>query len=138
MPDAVPPPSALAPPAGKAMAVAFAPAALRAAQLKIFGIVAAYFVISISLVFVNKVLLTEGASIPAPLFITAYQCAVTAAICWAAGELGKGAPEGSFFRQFPRFEYRRDVALKLVQLSAIFVAMITFNNLSLKCVGVAW
>jgi GDP-fucose transporter C1 len=65
-----------------------------------------YFAVSISLVFVNKVLLdSPGANggaagtgtvagrnptvIPAPLFVTWFQCVVTVAICWACGEAGR-------------------------------------------------
>jgi GDP-fucose transporter C1 len=106
--------------------------ALRVQQTRIAAVVASYFVISIALVFVNKVLLTAGASIPAPLFVTWFQCLVTVAICWACGEMGKSAPPSSFFAQFPQFEYRTDVAKKLFVLSAVFVGMVTFNNLSLK------
>ncbi len=105
---------------------------LRAQQASIAAVVAAYFIISISLVFVNKVLLTEGASIPAPLFVTWFQCIVTVGICWFCGEMGKTAAPGTFFAQFPKFEYKMDVAKKLGVLSLIFVGMITFNNLSLK------
>jgi GDP-fucose transporter C1 len=111
---------------------------LRQQQTKIGTIVAAYFLISIALVFVNKLLLTKGTSIPAPLFVTWFQCLVTVGICWAFGELGKDAAEGSFFRQFPRFEYKREVAAKLAVLSIVFVGMVAFNNLSLKYVEVSF
>merc|ERR1712079_204231 len=46
---------------------------------RILGVVAAYWFVSITLVFVNKTLLSGGSSLNAPLFITWYQCAVTAA-----------------------------------------------------------
>lgn len=58
---------------------------------EIAGIVALYFVVSISLVFVNKLLLTKGNSIPAPLFVTWSQCVVTVIICWALGIRGREA-----------------------------------------------
>ena len=32
---------------------------------------------------------SEGISIPAPLFVTWFQCVVTAGICYLAGELGE-------------------------------------------------
>lgn len=112
--------------------------ALRAKQFHIAMVVAAYFLISISLVFVNKILLTEGTSIPAPLFVTWYQCLVTVGICWACGELGVNAPAGSFFAQFPRFQYNWEIARKLAILSIVFVGMVTFNNLSLKYVEVSF
>jgi len=70
-------------------------AALRARQLNIAAIVFAYFAVSISLVFVNKLLLAppsaSGAvtAIPAPLFVTWMQCLMTVAICWFCGEAGR-------------------------------------------------
>lgn len=56
---------------------------------EIAGIVALYFVVSISLVFINKLLLSSGNSIPAPLFVTWSQCVVTVAICWLLGAIGE-------------------------------------------------
>lgn len=108
--------------------------ALRAQQLRIAAVVASYFVISIALVFVNKLLLTPGTSIPAPLFVTWFQCIITVGICYVCGELGRNAPTNSFFAQFPRLEYNTEVAKRLLVLSIVFVGMVTFNNLSLKYV----
>lgn len=54
----------------------------------IASVVSIYWVISISMVYLNKVLVSnEGISIPAPLFVTWYQCIVTVIICWIAGLL---------------------------------------------------
>jgi GDP-fucose transporter C1 len=95
----------MAPPPSAGLSVVAA-LALRARQLHIASVVAAYFAVSIALVFVNKVLLdspganggaagtgtTAGPSptaIPAPLFVTWFQCLVTVAICWACGEAGR-------------------------------------------------
>ena len=95
----------MAPPAAPGLSVVAA-LALRARQLHIASVVAMYFAVSISLVFVNKVLLdSPGANggaagtgtvagrnptvIPAPLFVTWFQCVVTVAICWACGEAGR-------------------------------------------------
>lgn len=58
-------------------------------RAEIGGIVALYFVVSISLVFINKLLLSSGNSIPAPLFVTWSQCVVTVAICWLLGVIGE-------------------------------------------------
>jgi len=90
------------------------------------------------MVFLNKTLLTEGASIPAPLFVTWYQCVVTAAIVAALGEMGKRAEKGTFFAQFPPFEYQLPVAQKVLPLSVVFVAMIALNNLCLQYVEVTF
>ena len=60
-------------------------------NVQIAGIVALYFAVSISLVFVNKLLLSAGTSIPAPLFVTWSQCVVTVGICWLLGQLSQSA-----------------------------------------------
>jgi GDP-fucose transporter C1 len=138
-------------------------AALLAVQWKIAAVVASYFcawffccplfprgrpshrpppspVISITLVFLNKVMLSDSTSIPAPLAVTWFQCVVTSAILYGLGELGRGAPEGSFFAQFPAatFDYKLATSKGLSMLSLVFVGMITFNNLSLKYVEVSF
>jgi len=53
-------------------------------------VVGTYWVVSISMVYLNKVLMSnEGVSINAPLFVTWFQCIVTTFICWAAGKCGQ-------------------------------------------------
>ena len=127
-----------APPQSSAAAADAAAAAEASAakRLRIAAVVCAYFVISISLVFVNKVLMDKRYSVDAPLFMTWYQCLVTVAICWALGEYGARSPPGSFFRQFPRFSYSLATARALAPLTLVFVGMITFNNLCLQYVEV--
>ena len=116
------------------------PVALAAMRLKIFSVVCAYFVVSISLVFLNKVMLTDGTSIPAPLAVTWFQCVVTSVILWALGLAGRGAAPGSFFEQFPEARYDFGVATRstVATLGLVFVGMITFNNLALKYVEVSF
>ena len=41
-----------------------------------------YRFVSITLVFLNKSLLSGTQSVDAPLFITCFQCAITAAVCY--------------------------------------------------------
>lgn len=54
------------------------------------SVVATYWVVSISMVYLNKVLMSnEGVSINAPLFVTWFQCIVTTFICWGAGKCGQ-------------------------------------------------
>ena len=126
-------------------------------------VVATYWMVSISMVYLNKVLMSsEGISIPAPLFVTWFQCVVTALICMAAGKVGEyykrvdyeqsyeqvstddqgkeTAPpkKQSFFSQFPKAEYNMVTAKQVFPLSLIFVGMITFNNLCLKWVEVSF
>ena len=132
-------------------------------HMYIASVVATYWFVSISMVYLNKVLMPsggEGVMVPAPLFVTWFQCVVTAAICWLAGkcgeraqrlpssnytavsqdELGKGSaqPKPSFFAQFPKAEYQAKIAQRIFPLSIVFVGMITFNNLCLKWVEVSF
>eukprot|EP00527_Entomoneis_sp_CCMP2396_P008186 CAMPEP_0198140524 /NCGR_PEP_ID=MMETSP1443-20131203/3664_1 /TAXON_ID=186043 /ORGANISM="Entomoneis sp., Strain CCMP2396" /LENGTH=364 /DNA_ID=CAMNT_0043802973 /DNA_START=122 /DNA_END=1217 /DNA_ORIENTATION=- len=112
----------------------------------IASVVATYWFVSISMVYLNKMLMSsDGISIPAPLFVTWFQCFVTAIICWVAGQVGEkyrgvtdadGKP--SFFSQFPVAEYKVKTGRKVFPLSLIFVGMITFNNLCLKWVEVSF
>ena len=131
----------------------------------IASVVATYWVVSISMVYLNKILMSnEGISIPAPLFVTWYQCIVTVIICWIAGLCGQRArgnaasatqysavsvnengtsqpanpPKPSFFAQFPKAEYLLSQARQIFPLSLVFVGMITFNNLCLKLVQVSF
>ena len=95
----------------------------------IASVVATYWFVSISMVYLNKVLMSnDGISIDAPLFVTWYQCIITAIICWAAGKCGERAKKlphtysqvntdenapspsrssskPSFFAQFPKAEF---------------------------------
>jgi hypothetical protein len=59
---------------------------MSSSPLRIAGVVALYFVVSISMVFVNKELLS-GQTVPAPLFVTWFQCLVTIGICVVLGEV---------------------------------------------------
>jgi GDP-fucose transporter C1 len=122
----------------------------------IASVVATYWFVSISMVYLNKVLMSnEGVSIEAPLFITWFQCVVTALICWFAGRFSesirkryeslpvsgsdeKGHSSKNFFSQFPKAEYNAETGKKILPLSVIFVGMITFNNLCLKLVEVSF
>jgi len=110
-------------------------------KFKIMLVVLAYFTVSIALVFSNKVLLSsEGATIPAPLFVTWFQCVLTAAIIWVLGYVAQGADQDSFMKELPnkKPEYKLSVARDVLPLSLVFVGMITFNNLCLKYVEVSF
>ena len=119
-------------------------------QSYIASVVATYWFVSISMVYLNKALMSsESVSIPAPLFVTWFQCVVTALICYVCGEVGDRMKkmeyhsvndnendsnnseknEKSFWHQFPRAEYRVIQGQRVFPLSLVFVGMITFNNL---------
>nr|SVE79557.1 EOG090X081X [Daphnia magna] len=106
--------------------------------LRIFAVVTVYWAVSISLVFINKALLsgsTNGTTVDAPLFVTWFQCVVTVALC---AILAFGAKFFPNFGKFPELGFDVQVMLKVLPLSLVFVAMISFNNLCLKYVGVAF
>jgi len=101
---------------------------------------------------------SENVSINAPLFVTWFQCVITCAICIGAGKMGEyhnklpttttaaaaarsgggGGEKQSFWAQFPKAQYDRNVGMRVLPLSAVFVGMITFNNLCLKWVEVSF
>eukprot|EP00624_Nannochloropsis_granulata_P002409 evm.model.NODE_22084_length_5815_cov_32.438694.2 len=119
-------------------------AAQHAANTKhIASVVGAYWLVSISMVYLNKVLMTNtDLSIPAPIFVTWFQCLFTTGLCYLCGELGevqrrKGKTTG-YFNQFPAMRYNWTVARKIAVLSLVFVGMVTFNNLCLKYVEVSF
>mmetsp|Transcript_27010 Transcript_27010/g.25877 ORF Transcript_27010/g.25877 Transcript_27010/m.25877 type:complete len:380 (-) Transcript_27010:252-1391(-) len=55
----------------------------------ISSVVLTYWVVSISMVYLNKALMSGN--LEAPLFVTWFQCIVTAVICWLAGKCGERA-----------------------------------------------
>jgi len=102
---------------------------------KIFFVVALYWFVSITLVFLNKSLLSGQVSVDAPLFITCFQCVVTAAVCYAIVSLPSKQEEPTTCTQI---NISMQTLKKVLPLSVVFVAMITFNNLCLKHVGVSF
>ncbi|XP_054156334.1 GDP-fucose transporter 1-like [Oppia nitens] len=109
---------------------------LVAKYAEVVAVVAAYWLISISMVFINKHLLS-GADIGlnAPLFVTFYQCLCALAITLVMSMLSRTNP--SLFK-LPALSFRLTTARQVLPLSVMFVLMITFNNLCLKYVGVAF
>jgi GDP-fucose transporter C1 len=69
------------------------------------------------------------------MFITWYQCVVTVGICAILGNLNKRI---SVFSKFPTFKIDLKIARDVLPLSVMFVAMITFNNLTLKYLTVSF
>jgi solute carrier family 35 (GDP-fucose transporter), member C1 len=108
----------------------------------IASVVAAYWVVSISMVYLNKVLLSSpDSSIPAPLFVTWFQCVITALICYVLGFVGdhtRREGKGSYFDEYPMIKFDVATTLSVMPLSVIFVGMITFNNVCLQLVEVSF
>lgn len=106
--------------------------------LKVFSVVSLYWMVSISMVFLNKSLLggAESNAEDAPLFVTWFQCLVTVVLCYL---LSKTAPLLPGAVTFPHIGVLdRAIVIQVLPLTVMFVCMITFNNLCLKYVGVAF
>lgn len=93
-------------------------------------------IVSIITVFVNKALLSSDVvNLDAPLFVTWFQCVVSALICFSMSRFSKSC--GLF--KFPDGNpFNRDVCKRVLPLSILFTSMIVTNNLCLKYVGVAF
>lgn len=102
--------------------------------VRITAVVALYWFISITMVFLNNYLL-DNRELDAPLFITFYQCVVTVGLCWLMQLLSKLCPG---LIDFPSVKFDLKTSREVLPLSIVFICMITFNNLCLKFVGVAF
>ncbi|CAB3396643.1 unnamed protein product [Caenorhabditis bovis] len=100
---------------------------------KVITAVSCYWIFSIGLVFLNKYLLSN-VKLEAPLFITWYQCLVTVIMCITLSKISK--TYGTF--KFPSMPLDAKISREVLPLSVVFVAMISFNNLCLKYVGVSF
>jgi len=106
-------------------------------SVTIASVVTAYWIVSISMVFLNKYLLSSNdVKLEAPIFITWYQCVVAVGVCYILGWLSVNIPD--HFGMFPQFHINYNIALQILPLSFAFVGMIAFNNLCLKNVGVSF
>ncbi|XP_054828944.1 GDP-fucose transporter 1 isoform X2 [Eublepharis macularius] len=105
--------------------------------LRIATVVSLYWFISITMVFLNKYLLgSPSLRLDAPLFVTFYQCFVTVLICKVLSLLASCCPPSCL--DFPSIRMDLKVSRSILPLSVVFIGMITFNNLCLKYVGVAF
>ncbi|XP_028812507.1 GDP-fucose transporter 1 isoform X1 [Denticeps clupeoides] len=102
--------------------------------IKIAVVVTLYWFVSITMVFLNNYLL-DNKELNAPLFVTFFQCLVTVGLCQLMHVLSKLLP-GSI--DFPPMRFDVKVSREVLPLSVVFISMITFNNLCLKYVGVAF
>lgn len=102
--------------------------------IKIGAVVALYWFISITMVFLNNYLL-DSRELDAPLFVTFYQCLVTVGLCRVMQFLSNLFPG---IIDFPMVKFDLKISREILPLSIVFISMITFNNLCLKYVGVAF
>ena len=107
--------------------------------LEIFVVVSIYWIVSISMVFLNKQLLSgKSINLDAPLFVTLYQCLCSAGICVLAAVASKQSKRLSMWIPLKIDSFNLSTLVSVLPLSLMFVCMITFNNLCLKYVGVAF
>ncbi|KAL9891627.1 GDP-fucose transporter nac isoform 1-T1 [Glossina fuscipes fuscipes] len=105
--------------------------------IKVFLVVTLYWIISILTVFVNKHLLSsDTVSLEAPLFVTWFQCVVSAVICFIASLLGRHFPSLVNFPEGNPLD--TSTFRKMMPLSVLFILTVGANNLCLKYVGVAF
>ncbi|XP_073321389.1 GDP-fucose transporter 1 isoform X2 [Pagrus major] len=102
--------------------------------VRIAAVVALYWFVSITMVFLNNYLL-DNRDLDAPLFVTFYQCLVTVGLCWVLQLLSRFCPG---VIDFPSVSFDLKTSREVLPLSIVFICMITFNNLCLKYVGVAF
>ena len=135
-------------------------------QNNVATVVALYWAVSISMVYLNKVLLSNSnASIAnAPMFLTWFQCFITTLICKGLGIINnrskdyhiisKTTPSKSFteddsskrdpdllaslLREYPPVSYDYKTGIQILPLTTIFVLMITLNNICLEHVEVSF
>uniref|UniRef100_H2Z4I3 Sugar phosphate transporter domain-containing protein n=1 Tax=Ciona savignyi TaxID=51511 RepID=H2Z4I3_CIOSA len=104
--------------------------------LRVFFAVALYWGVSISMVFINKYLLkSDQLKLNAPMFVTWFQCVVTVALCVICSQLSSSMPN---LLTFPSTKFDAKLSREALPLSVVFVLMISFNNLCLGEVGVAF
>lgn len=102
--------------------------------VRIAAVVALYWFVSITMVFLNNYLL-DNRELDAPLFVTFFQCVVTVGLCWLMQLFSKFCPG---VIDFPAVKFDVKTSREVLPLSTVFIGMIIFNNLCLKYVGVAF
>lgn len=111
----------------------------KTSMLVVAAVVANYWLISITMVVLNRYLLGGGDfPLDAPIFITWLQCVVAVISCGLLGACKRAFPGASFFERFHDFQADGTLMWRVLPLSLAFAGMITFNNLCLKYVGVAF
>ncbi|KAG0327085.1 hypothetical protein BG004_002840, partial [Podila humilis] len=102
----------------------------------IIAAIAFYWVASLSVVFLNKTILSGTEfKFPYPCFVTLFQLVVALILLVICGQLGKRRRALSMI---PPFEFDLDLARKIAPLSVIYVLMLTLNNLCLQLVEVTF
>ncbi|KAJ5077787.1 solute carrier family 35 [Anaeramoeba ignava] len=101
----------------------------------VFAVVTFYCSVSITMVFLNKYLLSYSKIRPGPIFMTWLQSIGTSVILYFVGEAGKTNP---LFDFIPPFKIEFERCKKIFKLSFVFAAMIIFGNYCLKHVAASF
>ncbi|KAI8145453.1 triose-phosphate transporter family-domain-containing protein [Fennellomyces sp. T-0311] len=100
----------------------------------IASVVIFYFVISLSVVFLNKIIMS-GSDFPYALFVTWYQLVVALVLLLGWAHLGK---TNRLFSIIPPYEFDINIAKRVAPLTFVYVMMLALNNLCLKYVEVTF
>lgn len=104
---------------------------------RIFLVVAAYWIVSIFTVFVNKALLnSKTVNLDAPIFVAWFQCLISALICITMNRISYYFPNIVSLPAGSPFD--KETLKRVLPLSILFTSMITTNNICLQYVGVAF
>ncbi|KAH7644851.1 gdp-fucose transporter 1-like [Dermatophagoides farinae] len=103
--------------------------------IRIATVVAFYWFVSITMVFLNKQALNQ---VNAPFFITWFQCLVTGVMLFTFRVLDDWRSSKWMNNKCQESLISDNGVIKYCPLSVVFVAMISFNNLSLQFVGIAF
>eukprot|EP01135_Chromosphaera_perkinsii_P008940 Nk52_evm1s1527 gene=Nk52_evmTU1s1527 len=102
----------------------------------IFCVVAWFWFVSMCMLFTNKVVLKHSPyTVPAPLFITWFQCVIAVILM---GILGSVKRFFAFLEFLPDFVIQYETCKAVLPLSFAFVGMISFSNTCLKFVDVSF
>jgi len=77
-------------------------------------------------------------AIPAPMFVTWFQCVFTFVLIWFLGFLASTNPGVPWLQQFPKQTFDPEIARKMLSLTVMFVGMVSFNQLCLLYVEVSF
>ena len=104
--------------------------------LKIAGVVLSYWTVSISMVFANKYLVgSKNSEVDLSIFVAWIQCVVTVVtVILVSRSMQLCKPDTSV----PACSLKFMLARQMLTLTCLYVGMLTFNNLCLKNVGVAF
>ncbi|KAJ6234373.1 nucleotide sugar transporter family [Anaeramoeba flamelloides] len=98
-------------------------------NLTIAGCITFYCTISISMVFMNKFLLSNSEEKPSPFLMTWIQILGTVFICWVMGEINK---KHETLIKMPPYEFKLERVKQILPVTLVFISMIINGNYCLQ------